>query len=210
MSAAPVAQDNGVPAHTGEQTTTVSASNGAPAQHHQGGGAVDDKDVELWKNKINTVLSKPGEHINSKSPESARPWHAGFFDCFNPIDLCLMTYCLPCVTFGKVHHRLHKDGSLQGYEPINTSCLLLCASGCFGLHWIPVAIQRADIREKYHLQGDCVTDIAASCYCAPCILCQGEKEAAYQEPLLAQNGGVMGDKMAYQPQAGMSAAPPMQ
>jgi hypothetical protein len=40
---------------------------------------------------------------------------------FNPIDLCLVTYCCPCVTFGKTHHRLRKDPNLAGYEPINTS-----------------------------------------------------------------------------------------
>jgi hypothetical protein len=32
-----------------------------------------------------------------------------------------MTWCLPCVTFGKTHHRVRKDASMQGYEPINTS-----------------------------------------------------------------------------------------
>jgi hypothetical protein len=32
-----------------------------------------------------------------------------------------MTYCCPCVTFGKTHHRTRKNGSLEGYEPVNTS-----------------------------------------------------------------------------------------
>jgi len=178
-------------------TTTVSAG---PAG--SGSGAVDDKDVEHWKTKINAVLSKPGDHINSKSPEGSQSWHSGFFECFNPIDLCLLTYCLPCVTFGKTHHRVHKDGNLQGYEPINTSCLLFCGSGCFGLFWIPMAIQRADIRQKYNLEGDCVTDIAASCCCGLCSLVQSDKEAAYQEPLLAQHAA--GDKAGYQADAGMS------
>jgi hypothetical protein len=126
MSAAPVSQapvDNGaVPAHTGEQTTTIAASGNTPhATNGTGGGAVDDKDVEHWKGKFNKVFANAGETINSKSPATASSWHAGLFDCFNPIDLCLITYCLPCITFGKTHHRLHKDGSLKGYEPINTS-----------------------------------------------------------------------------------------
>jgi Cys-rich protein (TIGR01571 family) len=188
-------------------TTTAPAAETAPANTTTttvsgGSGAVDDKDVEHWKTKINAVLSKPGEYVNSKSPEGSQAWHSGFFECFNPIDLCLLTYCLPCITFGKTHHRVHKDANLQGYEPINTSCMLFCASGCFGLFWIPMAIQRADIREKYNLQGDCITDIAASCCCGLCSLVQADKEAAFQEPLLAQNAA--GDKAGYKPDAGMS------
>jgi hypothetical protein len=91
---------------------------------------------------------------------------------------------------------------------MSVKCLLLCASGCVGLWWIPVAMQRQDIREKYNLQGDCVTDLLATCCCGPCVLCQGEKEAAHHEPLLAQQGGVLGDKTAYQPDAGMSYSAP--
>jgi len=176
----------------------------APAPAAQAStGPVNDKDVEDWKQRINDVLAKPSEHLNSKSPENALPWHESFFGCFDPIDLCLITYCLPCVTFGKTHHRIRKNGSLEGYEPINTSCLLFVASGCFGLHWIPMSLQRADIRAKYNLQGNCVTDIATACCCALCDLVQAEKEAAHQEPLLAQ-GGV---KEPYQPAAGMSYPP---
>jgi len=171
----------------------------AAPQNPSNSGPINDKDVEEWKNRINVVLAKPGEVVNSKSPEGAGDWNAGFFGCLNPIDLCLMTYCLPCVTFGKTHHRVHKSGSLEGYEPINTSCLLLCASGCVGLHWIPLSMQRAEIRQKYHLQGSCLTDIATSCCCALCSLVQQEKEAEHREPLMAQ-GGV---KEQYQATGGM-------
>jgi hypothetical protein len=92
------------------------------AQHNS--GPIDDKDMEHWKARINDVLAKPSEHVNSKSPEGSQPWFAGFFGCCSPIDLCLMTYCLPCVTFGKTHHRLHKNANMDGYEPINTSVSL--------------------------------------------------------------------------------------
>jgi hypothetical protein len=127
MSAAPTTTqgpiDNGagIPAHTGEQTATVTANGHNDTTAPRAGGAVDDADVAHWKNKINTIFAKPGDHINQKSPESARPWSSGFFDCFNPIDLCLITYFVPCVTFGKTHHRMRKNANLEGYEPVNTS-----------------------------------------------------------------------------------------
>lgn len=43
-----------------------------------------------------------------------------------------------------------------------------------------MAMQRADIREKYHLQGSCLTDIALACCCGLCDLVQQEKEATYR------------------------------
>jgi len=143
------------------------------------------------------VLARPREHVNQKSPETASPWTNAFFGCFNPIDLCLMSWCLPCVTFGKTHHRLHKSSNLEGYEPINTSCLLLCGSSCFGLHWIPLSMQRAEIRARYHLQGSCLVDIATSCCCGLCSLVQQEKEVADHE----KSGAPV--QQQYQAQGGM-------
>ncbi|KAJ9138401.1 PLAC8 family-domain-containing protein [Pleurostoma richardsiae] len=169
----------------------------APAQTSN--GPINDRDVEDWKNRVNAVLAKPGDVVNSRSPESAQSWTTSFFGCFDPIDLCLMTWCLPCVTFGKTHHRVRKDASMQGYEPINTSCLLFCGSSCCGLHWIPLSMQRADIRERYNLQGSCITDIALACCCGCCDLVQQEKESEAREPL---NGG--GHKQQYQTQGGMT------
>ena len=87
-------------------------------------GPIDDKDVQDWVARTNNVFKAPGDVIKQKSPEGAEPWYAGLFSCFNPIDTCLITYCLPCITFGKTHHRLRKNGNLEGYEPVNTSVCL--------------------------------------------------------------------------------------
>ena len=97
----------------------------APAATHAAApGPIDNADIDGWTQRFNKAFAKPSETLNSKSPEHAQPWHAGLFDCFNPIDLCLISCCVPCVTFGKTHHRVHKNGSLEGYEPINTSVCL--------------------------------------------------------------------------------------
>jgi len=118
-----------------------------------------------------------------------------------------VTYCCPCVTFGKTHHRLRKDPNLAGYEAINTSCLMIWASGCLCLHWVPLSMQRADIRARYNLEGDCMTDIAAACCCALCDLVQQEKEATHQ----SLHGEGQAVKQPYQAPSGMSypgPAPP--
>jgi hypothetical protein len=32
-----------------------------------------------------------------------------------------ITCCVPCVTFGKTHHRSRKDANLEGYTPVNAT-----------------------------------------------------------------------------------------
>jgi hypothetical protein len=82
---------------------------------------VSNADVGEWTARFNDVLSRPSEHINSKSPDSAQPWHNAFFGCLAPIDVCLMTWCCPCVVFGRTHHRLRKNANLEGWQPVNAS-----------------------------------------------------------------------------------------
>lgn len=94
-------------------------------------GPIDNDVIQEWSQRANDVLAQPGEVINSKSPADAEPWHANLFACFMPVDLCLTTWCLPCVTFGKTHHRLRKNGNLEGYEPVNTS---VCIPSRLSLH----------------------------------------------------------------------------
>jgi len=174
----------------------------APQQQQAGSssqGVLNDSDVNEWKDRFNDVLLQAGDVVKYKSPPGAQPWHEAFCGCLNPIDLCCITYCLPCVTFGKTHHRLRKDANLAGYEPVNTSCLLILAAGCICCHWIPLSMQRADLRAKYNLQGDCLTDIAAACCCGLCDLVQQEKEAKYQGQHHAA-----AVKQPYQPQSGMA------
>lgn len=59
-----------------------------------------------------------------------------------------------------------------------------------------MAMQTADLRNKHNLEGNCITDIALACCCGCCQIAQNDKEAAYREPLLQQQG--------YQAQGGMS------
>ncbi|KAK2595633.1 hypothetical protein QQS21_006680 [Conoideocrella luteorostrata] len=203
--AAPQEQIAPVTTQPGATPAPVATTTAQPA--HNKNSPIDQKDLDDWKLRFNDVLKRPGEVVNSKSAEGSQSWFSGFFDCFNPIDTCLITYCLPCITFGKTHHRIRKNGDLQGYEPINTSCLLFCGAGCFGLHWIPLSMQRMNIREKYNLQGSCLEDVVLSCCCHCCTMIQSDKEAEHREELL-RNGGVQQqyqsntNEMQYPPKTG--------
>ena len=101
----------------------------APQQQHQSPaaapaaqqGPLSDADVSDWMGRLNDLLARPSEHLNSRSPDGARPWYASLFGCFSPLDTCLVGYFLPCVVFGRTYHRLRKSPRLEGYEPINTT-----------------------------------------------------------------------------------------
>lgn len=62
-------------------------------------------------------------------------------------------------------------------------------SSCFGLHFIPLALQRANLREKHNLQGSCLVDIATACCCGCCDLIQQDKEAEYREAQASSGQG---------------------
>ncbi|RMZ85366.1 hypothetical protein DV737_g805, partial [Chaetothyriales sp. CBS 132003] len=140
-----------------DANTTMTPAAAAPAQQ---GVAIDQKDVHEWVGRFNAALADT-KTITANATADARPWSEGFFACFNPIDTCAITCCLPCVTFGKTHHRIRKDSNLHGYNFVNAS--------------------RIDIRNKYNLQGSFVTDLLTSCCCGCCSIIQQDKEAAVRE-----------------------------
>lgn len=83
---------------------------------------------------------------------------------------------------------------------------MFCASSCVALHWIPMSMQRADIRSRYNLQGSCLVDMATACCCGLCDLVQQEKESGQREALL-HSGAAAADAQQYQPAQDMTYAP---
>ena len=79
----------------------------------------------------------------------------------------------------------------------------MCASSCVALHWVPMAMQRADLRTKHNLEGSCLVDMVTSCCCGCCQLAQADKEAEYREGLLAASKGQGGIQQEYQAPGGM-------
>lgn len=76
-------------------------------------------DVADWVGRLKGAVAEPAVFTTPNT--DGQKWHVDFFNCFNPIDTCLITCCCPCVTFGKTHHRLRKDPNLAGYSPVNVS-----------------------------------------------------------------------------------------
>jgi hypothetical protein len=110
------------------------ATNGTapPAQQQM----VDQKDVNDWIARFNGALADT-KTVTGPAEMDARPWSESFFGCFSPIDTCTLfctrtlrrkltnlgaiTCCVPCITFGKTHHRVRKHGQMEGYNCVNAS-----------------------------------------------------------------------------------------
>ncbi|PAA58301.1 hypothetical protein BOX15_Mlig001673g3 [Macrostomum lignano] len=93
----------------------------------------------------------------------------GLCGCFDDFGLCIVTYLVPCYTFGK------------NAEAVQESCLLcgigyLFVSPCLG------AIVRGKIREKQGIPGRFVSDLLAHLCCPLCALMQDAQEVKAMAP----------------------------
>jgi len=94
-------------------------------------------------------------------------WQHGLCGCFDNCGLCIITYFVPCYTFGK------------NAEAVGDSCLL-----CGLIMMVPVAnliagiMERGKIREKQGIEGSMLGDIAVWWCCPLCALVQEGQECA--------------------------------
>eukprot|EP01029_Cantina_marsupialis_P022974 TRINITY_DN565_c0_g2_i5.p1 TRINITY_DN565_c0_g2~~TRINITY_DN565_c0_g2_i5.p1 ORF type:complete len:135 (+),score=30.36 TRINITY_DN565_c0_g2_i5:92-496(+) len=100
------------------------------------------------------------------APTGSEQWNVGLFDCFSSMDVCLITYFCPCVTFGKTMERM-------GSGP----CILVACCSC------PSTAHRGMVRAKYGIQGDCLSDCLVMAFCGQCALCQMEAESLEREAM---------------------------
>jgi len=143
--------------------------------------ATQNDDVTHWLTRVKDALNNPAT-ITGPKPAGAKPWHHRFVSFFAPIDLCAITCCCPCITFGKTHHRLHHSSSLDGYEPINTTCLGFCLTSCFCGNVVMTVLQRNELQRRFGLNQEAgfLGDVARAVCCGCCDVVQQEKEAEYQ------------------------------
>lgn len=64
-------------------------------------------------------------------------------------------------------------------------------------------MQRSDVREKFHLEGNCISDLVISWFCGCCTIIQQDKEVAYRQLNQGQ-----AQTQQYQPQNGMAYPEP--
>ncbi|KAL5515770.1 hypothetical protein EMCRGX_G000987, partial [Ephydatia muelleri] len=92
-------------------------------------------------------------------------WSNGLCGCFNDFGICIITYFLPCYTFGK------------NAEAVGESCCLCCL--CYGCSPFDLAAKvavRARIRHQKGIAGTIAGDIVYHVFCTTCAICQEAQE----------------------------------
>ena len=97
-------------------------------------------------------------------------WNHGLFGCFGNLGVCIITYFVPCYTFGK------------NAEALGDSCC--CHSLLFLVPILNIILhiqQRGKIRERQGIDGSCCMDAVFSLFCMCCALIQESQEVSYMD-----------------------------
>ena len=95
----------------------------------------------------------------------ANEWQHGLCGCFDNLGVCIITYIVPCYTYGK------------NAEAVNKSCLLhglLFFIPCIDL--ICGAMVRGEVREQKGISGSFVGDLITFLCCPLCTIVQTAQE----------------------------------
>ena len=98
---------------------------------------------------------------------------------------CKALWC-PCIVYGRnkarIEHlyeeeRVHpKRGGTCSVDCVVHACLTFCLFG-----WAIQVPNRAAVRRRYAIEGDCVGDCAAAFFCSSCELAQESREIDLEE-----------------------------
>ncbi|KAF2239175.1 hypothetical protein EV356DRAFT_563295 [Viridothelium virens] len=140
----------------------------------------DASDFEDWRMRSERLMATPEKALRPAS-STPRKWHTRSTGCLWPVTTCCLAVWCPCVLFSRIHHRTRKDRTMSDFKIVNTTCILWCGAATLGLQWIPQLMQRADLRQKYNIQGDWMSDLFCAFCCNCCDMIQQEKESIFRE-----------------------------
>merc|ERR1711890_43262 len=86
-------------------------------------------------------------------------WKQGLFGCFGNCGVCCFGYCCSCCQVYKNAESLGKSGIL--------CCLLSMVLPC-----APTLLLRQEARDRWNIEGEVGSDVAAAFCCTPCVNCQ--------------------------------------
>eukprot|EP01012_Entosiphon_sulcatum_P008062 TRINITY_DN1424_c0_g1_i1.p2 TRINITY_DN1424_c0_g1~~TRINITY_DN1424_c0_g1_i1.p2 ORF type:complete len:125 (+),score=4.94 TRINITY_DN1424_c0_g1_i1:55-429(+) len=106
-------------------------------------------------------------------PQVTRDFDHGLFACCDDIPLCLLTWCLPCVPFGRTQS-IVESGNADGW--VKWCCIYVCVQYCTGLACVLEIMTRSSLRAKYNIDGSMGKDILLALYCLPCMIQQDARQ----------------------------------
>ncbi|KAK6534944.1 hypothetical protein TWF281_006244 [Arthrobotrys megalospora] len=151
----------------------------------------------------NPVQPSPQPQMESKGVTNHAghpgPWEHGMCGCFGDMGKCCMTCWCPCITYGKIQHRL-RNNDMSNYKSCNGHCWGFCGLMCLcGVQWVMGMMQRGEIRQRYNLEGSGIGDCCRHFWCECCVLIQEDRETETRKALL-----VPANQAGYQQSAGMA------
>jgi len=88
-------------------------------------------------------------------------WQSGLCGCFNDCGLCIISFIIPCYTFGK------------NAEALGESCILCGLLSLFGIPALIIgSMHRAKTRELKGIEGSMLMDVVLTLLCPFCVLVQ--------------------------------------
>ncbi|KAI0286347.1 PLAC8 family-domain-containing protein [Russula brevipes] len=119
-------------------------------------------------------------------PSGKRDWSYGLFDCFSACGLCCFAAWCPCIVYSKNRQRLrslqHEGTPLKGDgETCDEHCCIHGGLTVLGYGWIMQIHTRAEVRERYGVDGSAVGDCFSAWCCRPCALTQERREIELEE-----------------------------
>ncbi|KAL1803439.1 hypothetical protein DCAR_0935132 [Daucus carota subsp. sativus] len=99
------------------------------------------------------------------------PWSTGLCECCSDMPSCCLTWCCPCVTFGRIADIVDKgspDCCISGCLYFLT--LITCCSCIYS------CVYRTKMREHFLLAESPCGDCVLNCCCQSCALCQEYRE----------------------------------
>jgi Cys-rich protein (TIGR01571 family) len=115
-------------------------------------------------------------------------WYTGTCDCFSDIPICVLSFLFPSIQFFSNVYESEVDNACvctTFYFFLNIIELVVYygSGGSLSIcSFIPRAIIRNKIREKYGIEGSCESDFIFSICCACCSLAQEAREINAREP----------------------------
>ncbi|KAF7351556.1 hypothetical protein MSAN_01588100 [Mycena sanguinolenta] len=114
--------------------------------------------------------------------DGQREWSYDLFDCLADPLTCVVSWFLPCVSYGRNRARYNSlENGTVSKDPMEG--IISNETIMYG-----VAHGRAQTRGRYSIQGDPASDFFLACCCAPCSLTQESREIALEEQSLGHPG----------------------
>ncbi|BGP11858.1 hypothetical protein JCM10049v2_007778 [Rhodotorula toruloides] len=126
---------------------------------------------------------------NAAPAGQPRDWSTGVCGCLDGDfgGFCLSCWC-PCIVYSQYKSRLDHlkaTGRAMPPEQVETfgtpGVLWLALNCCAGFAWILDFMARDEIRKRYNIRGDGITDCLTSCCCLPCAQRQHHRELLVEE-----------------------------